>query len=123
MKLSKTELSIWLGILAVTGILFLVYFGTVKKGDFVQVKVDGKVVFTRSLSDNGTYPIKGIGENILVIKDGVAWIKEADCPDKLCVKQGKVKNVGQSLICLPNKVVVEVISDSEDSQAVDAVVK
>ena len=95
-----------------------------KKGNYVQVKIEGKVVATYSLKENGTYPIVEQGRNVLVIDGEEACIEEADCPDKLCVKQGKIGNVGQSLICLPNKVVVEVISAPEDSETgVDAVVK
>ncbi|MBR3646479.1 MAG: NusG domain II-containing protein [Lachnospiraceae bacterium] len=127
-KISIMELFIWIGVLAVAFIL--VYMNMSKDGKYVQIRVDGKVIATYSLDRNGTYPIVGSGKNVLVIEKGEAHIEEADCPDKLCIKQGKVRKVGQSLICLPNKVVVEVISEyeSEDEEAdtdekVDAVVK
>ena len=32
----------------------------------------------------------------------------ADCPDKICVKTGKIKNKGEQIVCLPNKLVVKV---------------
>ena len=48
------------------------------------------------------------GKNHLVIHDGCARIEEADCPDKLCVKQGTVSESGESVVCLPNRVVVAV---------------
>ena len=58
-------------------------------------------------------------------------MKEADCPDKYCVKQGKIKNVGETIVCLPHKVVVEIEktskgTDSNDNMKndeIDAVVK
>lgn len=122
-KISKLEISIWAGILCIAAVLLLIVIKTSEDGDYVQVRIDGKVTDTYSLKDSGTYPIEGSGENILVIEDGKAYIKEADCPDKLCIKQGKIQKVGQSLICLPNKVVVEVISMEQKDDGVDAVAK
>ena len=120
----KMEVRIWIGILVITFMLFLAYIIISKNGNYVQVRVNGKIVAVHSLNKNGIYPIVDKGKNVLVIKDGEAYIKEADCPDKLCVKQGKVRKVGQSLICLQNKVVVEVVSKkSDDKSAVDAVAK
>ena len=123
-KINKFEIGIWIAIISVSVLLACVYFATSKSGEYVQVKIDGKVTAKYSLRENGIYPIIGSGENILVIEGGEAFIKEANCPDKLCVKQGRIKRVGQSLICLPNKVVVEVVDTKSDSESgVDAIVK
>lgn len=46
--------------------------------------------------------------NLLVIKDGQAFISEADCPDKICVAHKPVRKKGETIICLPHKLVVEV---------------
>lgn len=53
------------------------------------------------------------GYNILEIKGGEADITEASCPDKICVGQHPVKRRGESLVCLPNKVVVEIQNGGE----------
>lgn len=60
--------------------------------------------------------------NVLVIKDGEAAIVEADCRDKICVAHKPVKKIGETIICLPHKVVVEVYDFAEDED-VDAVVR
>ncbi len=95
---------------------------TRSEGAYVVVTVDGEVY--------GTYPLDTdteirIGDdehyNILVIKDGKAEITEASCPDKLCVKQGKAEYDGQSIICLPNKVVIEIRGGEQSDY--DAVAK
>jgi hypothetical protein len=123
-KINKFEIGIWITIISITVLLICIYSFTGKSGECVQVKIDGIVTAEYSLKGSGTYPIIGSGENILVIDDGKAYIKEADCPDKLCVKQGKIQRVGQSLICLPNKVVVEVVDKNPDSESgVDAIAK
>ncbi len=51
--------------------------------------------------------------NLLEIKDGKADITEASCPDKVCVDHRPVSRRGESLVCLPNKVVVEIENGQE----------
>ena len=51
--------------------------------------------------------------NLLEIKDGRADITEASCPDKICVDHRPVSRRGESLVCLPNKVVVEIENGQE----------
>lgn len=46
--------------------------------------------------------------NVLVIQNGKADITEASCPDELCVKHKKISLRKESIVCLPNKVVVEI---------------
>ena len=83
---------------------------------FVRVTVDGKVYGTYPLSKDDTIEIKNVDgdvTNTLVIKDGVADVTSADCPDHLCVKQKAISKEGESIICLPNKVVVMVKSNTK----------
>lgn len=61
--------------------------------------------------DDGSY-------NILQIQGGKAEITQASCPDKICVRHRPVSGQGESLVCLPNKMVVE-IENGEES-GVDA---
>ena len=84
----------------------------------VIVKVDGEEKGTYRLSEEQTIEING-GTNILQIKEGKADMTEADCPDKLCVHQKAISKDGESIICLPNQVVVEI--ESSESSEYDAV--
>ena len=71
----------------------------------------------------GTYPLDvdkeipiqkdGKTTNLLVIRDGKADVTEADCPDKLCVHQKAISKTNETIVCLPNKVVVQVIGAGE----------
>ena len=92
-------------------------------GNSVTVSVDGVKTAEYSLKESGTYELSGYdgGYNTLVIEDGVAYLTEADCPDKLCVKQGKVSKVGETIVCLPHRIVIEVVGEGEGE--VDAVSK
>ena len=80
---------------------------TKKKGREVTVSVNGDTVATYDLSYDGRYSING-GTNVLVIEDGYAFIEYADCPDGTCIRTGKICSVGERIVCLPNKVMVEI---------------
>lgn len=82
---------------------------TKKDGDYVIVKVDGKEVAKYSLSQDGEYALNG-GTNVLRIEDGKAYLVSANCPDHLCVKQGKIDQRGETITCLPNRLTVTVYS-------------
>jgi hypothetical protein len=82
-------------------------------GAYVVVRVDGEEVGKYSLSEDGEYSLNG-GTNILVIENGAAYLIEANCPDHLCVKQGKINKNGQTITCLPNKLTVTVYGEDND---------
>ena len=103
----KWDILLVAGLLLLSGILFLIFSFGQEQGAGVRICVDGAEVASYSLEQEGTYSLNG-GSNILVIADGAAWISEADCPDDLCVKQGKVRSGGQCITCLPNKLTVTV---------------
>ena len=96
-----------IGVLLVLAVILLFVCGNREAGAYVIVRVNGEETGRYSLSQDGTYELNG-GSNILVIENGAAYLTEADCPDKLCVKQGKVKNSGECITCLPNRLTVTV---------------
>ncbi len=93
------------------------------EGKYAVVKVDGKELYSYSLTENVRMVISSDdgNENVFVIENGEAFMESASCKDQICVKHKKIKNEGESIICLPNKVVVE-ITDSINNDAVDVVV-
>lgn len=92
--------------------VFLVAFLRSEDGVFVSVRIgDGESVMY-SLSEDGEYKLLG-GKNILVIKDGKAYMSHADCPDKTCVRTGGISKTGEQIICLPNRVYISIIGAEE----------
>ena len=89
----------------------------------VVVSIDGKKEAEYPLNKDGTYLIYGShpGTNKLVIKDGEAYIEEASCPDKQCIKQGKISKAGEMLVCLPNRVVIKIVDANEEEPVIDGV--
>lgn len=78
----------------------------------VEVQVDGEVVATYDLNKDADVVVDGYhgGTNHLVIQDGMVWISEASCPDKICVHQGKVSLNGDLIVCLPNRMIARVVA-------------
>ena len=92
-------------------------------GDSVKVAVNGKPYATYSLSENrevNIYTGNNKQLNRLIIKDGKAFIETATCPDKICAEHRAIFRDGESIVCLPNRVVVTVIK-SDKTDAPDAV--
>lgn len=116
-KKRLADLGIIFGLLILAGVLFFLYFNKGEEGAGVIVRVDGVEMARYSLSDSGKYELNG-GTNILVIEDGVAYMLEADCPDHICVSQGKVRYAGQCITCLPNKLTVTVYGTDEGVELV-----
>ena len=79
-------------------------------GDYVEVIVDNHVQKVISLNDDGEYQVDdGEYSNIITIKNREVYMKSSDC--QICVKQGKIKKQGESIICLPHKLVIRIASE------------
>lgn len=107
---------------AISFLIFQNYRG--KMGSRVIVQQNGETLYELSLTEDrtGENALRletAAGYNLLVIEDGKAYIIEADCPDKLCVKQRAISRQGESLICLPHRLVVAV--EGEERSEIDAV--
>lgn len=108
----KYDLFVIIGIIAVVALSFLIRPQTSAH----------YVVITRNKKEYGKYDlrvdqkIKIDDENTLQIKNNEVKMIQATCPDRLCIKQGAISKKGQSIICLPHKLIVEVVSGDEDQQ-------
>lgn len=99
-------------ILVLAGIGFLIYlnFGKQTAG-LVKVTVDGKLFGTYSLEKEQEIKINEM--NCLIIKDGYADMVEANCPDQICVNHKSISNNKETIVCLPNKVIVEIVGGED----------
>lgn len=113
----KRRRDLWLigGILLIGGIALLLTLLLQTPGDQVVVEVNGKVWGTYDLYKDAEIRIEteNGGYNILAIADGFAAVTHASCPDKLCVHQHKISRSDESIICLPNKVIVSIVTGEE----------
>ncbi len=106
-KRFRFDLVLIIALLLVGIAAFIIMKALSTPGGKIAVNINGEYVCEYSLSADGEYPLNG-GTNILVIEGGAAYIKEASCPDGTCMHQGKISDIGERIVCLPNKVLVEV---------------
>ncbi len=102
--LRKSDLLLLLCVILISLLLLALLFLPKQHGKYATVKAGSDALGVYRLDESREIPIKTtFGENTLVIEDGYAYIKDADCPDRLCVKTGKVSEVGECIVCLPHR--------------------
>ena len=74
------------------------------------VTIDGDIYGEYPLSEDASERIEFSdgGYNVIAIADGYASVTEASCPDQICVHHNHIRYSGETIVCLPHKLVVEV---------------
>lgn len=107
--------------LAVALVVGGVYYFSREEGETVIVTVNGEPFGTYSLREDLTVEIPTGNDkenrNCLVIRDGKAFVSEANCPDGICVSHKPIFRDGESIVCLPHRVVIFVQSETEREEA------
>jgi hypothetical protein len=103
-------------IIMITSVFFIIT-SVIKKGtspNTVKITISGLEYASYSLYNDREVEISnGYGNNKIVINNGMVFISEADCPDKYCVKHKPISKSGESVICLPHKLVVEITGEND----------
>ncbi len=111
-KKFRNDLILILCIALLATVALVCFFAMRQTGNRVTVNLNGKTYATYSLSEDTEVTIRS-GEaadhvNVLIIRDGRAWIAEADCPDLVCAHHRPISHEGEIIVCLPNKLVVAI---------------
>lgn len=106
----KGDIILSVGIIVLAVILFFGFFLFKTEGKQVVITVDGEVFGTYSISTDREIEVKTErGVNIVSIYDGKVSVTAADCPDKYCVNHVAVNETGETVVCLPHRMIVEVV--------------
>lgn len=99
-------------ILGITGVLIVKY--GLKSGNTADIYIDDKLVQTIDMSVDDEYTFQtDKGSNTVEVRNGAVSMKSADCPDKVCVRMGTKNRNGETITCLPHKLVIEVHGGQE----------
>ena len=112
-KKHRADIIVIASILVFSLLVLAVMTLTRKDGAAVVVEINGTEVAQYPLDLDNTYTLNG-GTNVLTIENGTARMSESSCPDHVCENKGKIKYVGQTIVCLPNKLTVTVRGSSDD---------
>jgi hypothetical protein len=92
---------------------------------YAQIRQNGEVIQTVDLTEEReAYQFRieseDGGYNVVEVRDGGIGIVEASCPDGTCMNTGFVSGVGIPIVCLPNKIVIEIVSQIEETASTDS---
>ncbi len=109
--LTKADI-ILLIVLVVIGIASTIYVTVTRTGgDKISITRSGKLYGTYSLLEDREIPVtddSGEVTNTVVVKGGKVHMESASCHNQVCVHHAAISSTGESIICLPNRVVVEI---------------
>ena len=109
-------------VLLAGGFWFVQYINSMQAEAVLRIYQNGELRGEYDLSQPQTLPVKeeDYGYNLVMIEDGTVRITDADCPDQLCMKQRSISKNGESIICLPHKLIIQITGSGE--KQMDAVV-
>ncbi len=102
----KADVILFICIILFSLSLFISFFLFPKdSGNTLVVTIDGEEYCRISLNEDTEIILP---ENTVIIKNGKAYMKDADCKDKICINQGEIDKMGETVVCLPAGVILEV---------------
>ena len=81
---------------------------------------DGELLFQHLRLDKDQEVVLSNGAMVVEVKEGRIRVKESDCPRRICLHTGWIQHPGETIVCVPNKIVIE-IEASGSAPSVDAV--
>lgn len=91
---------------------------------FAIIEMDGKVIHTIRLEQNMTAQeiLIDAGEgryNSIFVGYDYVEVLESNCPDQVCVGWGRIRYAGQTIVCLPFRIVVRIVGRTEQAPVDD----
>ena len=119
-KTLKNDILLILALLALAAAAYGMLRLTKRPGGEAVVTVDGAEIAVLPLTEDAALTVgEGQGfRNIVEVSAGRVRVADADCPDRLCVRQGWISRDGESIVCLPHKLVVAVRGGAAGPDAV-----
>lgn len=103
--MKKLDFVIISAFILIAGVLFCAFSFFKCEGKTVVISKNNKVVFEESIKKDKTVDL---GTNVAVIENGEVYMKSANCKNQICVHHKKISEKGEIIVCLPNKISVEI---------------
>lgn len=111
-------LIIFIIIISISSLLYIKKSNSSYEDKYIVIQVDGKdykkIYFSPKVTGKQIPIQTEFGYNLIEIGEGKVRVIEADCPDKLDVKQGYISKPGEVIVCLPNRLLIEIKGQSKD---------
>lgn len=115
-KLITKKDIILLFVVLVIGIVGILLMNSADTGKSAEIIVDGKTTEIIALDESYEKQINGV---VVCCENGEVYIKESDCPDKVCIRSGRISKSGEGIICAPNRVAIKI--DGKKGNMPDAI--
>ncbi len=79
----------------------------------VEIYQNGALLYTLPLAADTRLTVGGDYQNTVVIENGRVYVESATCPGADCVHTGAIDRAGQSLFCLPNRLEIRLVGQSD----------
>lgn len=125
--LNKTDI-LFLAVLMLVGIAITIWIFFPRQGNatHLEVRQNGSVIMTLPLDTDTEQTItdKNGGTNRFRIENRSVIMLDADCGDHTCIHTGRISRSGESIVCLPHRLALQITASVSPSQnqAPDAVV-
>lgn len=111
--MKKHDFILIAGILAAALLIFLGLQLSKGQGNaplYARIQMDGEEIARLPLSEDTEYSVgtQDGDYNLVIVSDGKVSVTSANCPDKVCVRTGRIDSVGDSIVCLPHRLVITV---------------
>ena len=107
--IKKKDIYLIASLIAISLISYFFIYFIKGQGEMIIITVHKTEYAVHLLGQDDEITIESENDkNVLIIKDGQAYMKEATCRDKLCVNHAPISKDGDMIVCLPNEVVVQV---------------
>lgn len=103
--MKKADIIALLAVIALSAALFFILPFSRGSGKTVTVSQNNEAVYCGDLSQDKTVELEG---NTVVINGGLVYMEKASCKNQICVHHKKISKAGESVVCLPNRVIIEI---------------
>ena len=105
----RNDIFLILGVLLAAGGLYLAFHAFAADGQWAVLEQNGMEIARLSLYEEQSFPVATQqGSNVICTGNGQVWMESADCPDGLCLKEGKISATSSRIVCLPHRLVIRI---------------
>lgn len=112
--MNKSDLKLIIVMILVILVIYFAVQFTKVEGTNAIVYYEDEDILNIDLSIDNEYIVDGeLGDVVLEVKNGKIRVKKENSPKNICSKEGFIGDSSRTLICLPNKIIVKIVGDSE----------
>lgn len=111
LKIRKSDIVLTVSIVAICIVLVILPFFFSRDGSSVSIYVDGRLFAEKNISENSVTDVDGM--MTVVIENGKVYAQNSVCPSGVCEHSLPITKSGDSIICLPNKIMIKISGEGE----------